>query len=325
MTISRRKLFCLAAGTAALPALLRSARAQTYPARPVRLVVGFPPGGPGDIVARLMAQSLTEQIGRQVVVENHPGAGGNIAAEEVVRANPDGYTLLQVTASNAIGESLYKNLKFDFIRDLTPVGGIGRAPLVLEINPSLPVKTTSEFIDYSKSNPGKLSMASPGIGTPGHVAGELFKMMAGVNLVHVPYRGGAPALTDLLGGQVQVLFDPIPASLEYIRGGKLRALAVTTTTRSKALPDVPPVADVLPGYEASNWWGVYAPKGTPPDILHKLNREMVAALAHTDLSARLAGFGTEPMPMSASQFGKFAADETEKWAKVIKFANIKPV
>lgn len=325
MTISRRKLFCLAAGTAALPALLRSARAQTYPARPVRLVVGFPPGGPGDIVARLMAQSLTEQIGRQVVVENHPGAGGNIAAEEVVRANPDGYTLLQVTASNAIGESLYKNLKFDFIRDLTPVGGIGRAPLVLEINPSLPVKTTSEFIDYSKSNPGKLSMASPGIGTPGHVAGELFKMMAGVNLVHVPYRGGAPALTDLLGGQVQVLFDPIPASLEYIRGGKLRALAVTTTTRSKALPDVPPVADVLPGYEASNWWGVYAPKGTPPDILHKLNREMVAALAHPDLSARLAGFGTEPMPMSASQFGKFAADETEKWAKVIKFANIKPV
>lgn len=310
-------------GGAALPPLSRTAAARAYPARPVRIVVGYPPGGPGDIVARLSAQSLSERIDGRVIVENRPGAGGNLAAEEAVRANPDGYTLLQVTASNAIGVSLYKKLNFDFVRDLMPVAGIARAALFMETNPAVPAKTVAEFIAYAKANPNKVSMASPGNGTPGHVAGELFKMMAGVNLVHVPYRGGAPALTDLLGGQVQVLFDPIPASIDYIRSGKLRALAVTTAARSAALPVVPRVADFLPGYEASNWWGICAPKNTPTEIVDRLSREIGTALADPKLKARLAGFGTDPMPMTPSEFGKFIAEETGKWAKVIKFADIK--
>jgi tripartite-type tricarboxylate transporter receptor subunit TctC len=287
------------------------------------LFVGFPPGGPGDIMARLTGQSLSQRLGQQFVIENRPGAGSNIAAEAVVNAPPDGYTLLQITPSNAISVTLYEKLNYNLVRDLVPVAGTARAPLVMEVNPSVPAETVAEFIAYAKANPGKLSMASPGNGTTGHVAGELFKMMAGVNLVHVPYRGGAPALTDLLGGQVQVLFDPIPASIEYIRTGKTRALAVTTATRSPALPGVPTVADFLPGYEASNWWGICAPRKTPTEIVDKLNSEINAAIVDPKIKARLASFGTEPTPMTPVEFGKFIADETEKWAKVVKFAGIK--
>jgi tripartite-type tricarboxylate transporter receptor subunit TctC len=297
--------------------------AQSYPTRPVRLIVGVSAGATNDLVARLIAQWLSERLGQQFIVENRPGAGGNIAAEAVVHAPPDGYTLFHATTGNAVSVTLYEKLKFNFIRDLVPVAGTVLAPEVMEVNPAIPAKTVPEFIAYAKANPGKVSFGSAGIGTGNHVAGELFKMMAGVDLVHVPYRGSAPALTDLLGGQVQVIFDPIPGSIEYLRSGRLRPLAVTTASRSDALPDVPTVADFLPGYEASNWWGICAPKHTPSEIVEKLNREINAAFANPKIKARLTDLGGNPLVGSPAIFAKFIADETEKWGKVVKFAGIK--
>jgi tripartite-type tricarboxylate transporter receptor subunit TctC len=324
MKLPRRRLLHLVAGAAALPALCRIASAQTYPARPVRWVVGLAAGGGADILARLMGQWLSERLGQQFIIENRPGAGTNIATETVVRAAPDGYTLLMVLPPNAVNATLYEKLNFDFIRDIAPVAGIMRTPLVMEVNPSLPAKTVPEFIAYAKANPGRVSMASAGNGTSGHVAGELFKMMAHVDMVHVPYRGGAPAIADLLGGQVQVLFDPVTSSTEYIRAGKLRALAVTTATRSEALPGIPTVGDFVPGYEASAFFGVGAPKSAPAEIVEKLNTQINAGLADPKLKARLADLGGIVLPGSPADFGKLIADETEKWGKVVKFAGIKP-
>jgi tripartite-type tricarboxylate transporter receptor subunit TctC len=300
------------------------ARAVDYPARPVHLVVGVAAGATNDLVARLIGQYLSEHLGQQFVVENRPGAGGNVAAEGVVNARPDGYTLLHATTGNAISVTLYENLKFNFVHDMAPVAGTVLAPLVMEVHPAVPAKTVPEFIAYAKANPGKVNMASAGNGTSPHAAGELFKMMAGVNLVHVPYRGSAPALSDLLGGQVQVTFDPVPASLEFIRAGKLRALAVTTTTRSEALPDVPTIADFIPGYEASNWWGVCAPKSTPADIIDKLNNAINAGLSDPKIKARLTDLGGISLRGTPAEFGKLTAEETEKWGKVVKFAGMKP-
>ena len=319
----RRKFLQLAAGAAALPVLSQIARAQAYPTRPVRLVVGFPPGGTADIVARVIGQWLAERLGQPFVIENRPGAGGNVGTEAVVHAPPDGYTLLLVNPPNAINATLYERLNYNFIRDIAPVAGIMRVPLVMEVNPSVPTKTVSEFIAYVRANPGKVNMASAGIGTSDHVSGELFKMMTGVNMVHVPYRGSGPALTDLLGGQVQVLFDPIPASLEHIKAGRLRPLAVTTATHSEVLPDIPPVSDVLPGFEASSWFGVGVPKNTSADIIDKLNKEFNAALADPKVKARFADLGGTVLAGTPAEFGKLIADETEKWAKVIKFAGVK--
>ena len=313
----------LAAGIAALPAVSRIARAQAYPTRPVRIIVGFAAGGPTDIIARLIGQWLSEMLGQQFVIENRPGAATNIATEAVVRAPPDGYTLLLVNGANATNAALYEKLNFNFIRDIAPVAGIIRAPNVIAVNPSVPAKTIPEFIAYAKANPGKLNMASPGNATTPHVAGELFKMMAGVNLVHVPYRGAAPALTDLLGGQVQVMFGTMPSSIDYIRDGKLRALAVTGATRSEELPDIPTVGEFVPGYEASTWYGIGAPKATPAEIVEKLNKEINAGLADRKLNARLAGLGGDVLALSSADFGKFIAEETEKWSKVIRAANIK--
>ena len=324
MHFPRREFLRLVAGAAALPVVSRIARAQTYPTRPVRIVVGFPPGGPGDILARLTGQWLSERLGHPFIIENRPGAGGNVATQAVVNASPDGYTLLLVNAANAINATLYEKLKYDFIRDIAPVAGIMRVPLVLEVNPSLPVKTVPELIAYAKANPAKLNMASAGNGTPQHVSGELFKMMAGVNMTHVPYRGSAPALADLLGGQVQVMFDTMPASIEYLRAGKLRPLAVTTATRSESLPDIPTVADFVLGYESSAFYGVAAPTNTPAEIIDKLNKEINAALADPRTNARLVALGGTPFTGSPAEFGKLIADETEKWAKVVKFAGIKP-
>ena len=324
MHFPRREFLRLVAGAAALPVVSRIARAQTYPTRPVRIVVGFPPGGPGDILARLTGQWLSERLGHPFIIENRPGAGGNVATQAVVNASPDGYTLLLVNAANAINATLYEKLKYDFIRDIVPVAGIMRVPLVLEVNPSLPVKTVPELIAYAKANPAKLNMASAGNGTPQHVSGELFKMMAGVNMTHVPYRGSAPALADLLGGQVQVMFDTMPASIEYLRAGKLRPLAVTTATRSESLPDIPTVADFVLGYESSAFYGVAAPTNTPAEIIDKLNKEINAALADPRTNARLVALGGTPFTGSPAEFGKLIADETEKWAKVVKFAGIKP-
>jgi tripartite-type tricarboxylate transporter receptor subunit TctC len=323
MKLPRRKFLHLAAGAAALPALSRNARAQTYPARPVRIIVGFSPGGTADIVARLIGQWLSERLGQPFIIENRPGASSNIAVEAVVRASPDGYTLLQVVATNAINATLYDRLNFNFIRDIAPVASIARVPLVMEVNPSVPAKTVPEFIAYAKANPGKISMASAGIGTPGHVGGELFKMMTGVDMLHVPYRGSAPMVTDLLGGQVQAAFDNLPVSIEHISAGKLRALAVTTATRSEALPDVPTVGDFVPGYEASSWTGLAAPRNMPAEAVEKLNREINVGLADAKVKARLAELGNVPMLMTAVEFEKFVADETEKWGKVIRAANIK--
>jgi tripartite-type tricarboxylate transporter receptor subunit TctC len=303
----------------------RVAEAQAYPARPVHLVVGFPPGGPTDIIARLMSQWLSERLGQQFVIENRPGSGGNLAAEAVVRAPADGYTLLLVGTSAAINATLYDNLNFNFTRDIVPVAGICREPCVMEVNPSVPAKTVPEFIAYAKANPGKINMASGGIGTTIHVAGELFKMMTGVDMIHVPYRGAAPALTDLLGDQVQVMFDLIISSIAHIKAGRLRALAVTGATRSEELPDVPTVGEFVPGYEASAWQGIGAPEGIPADIVEKLNHVITAGLTDPNMKARLADLGAAPMLMTSREFGKFIADETEKWAKVIKFAHIKPV
>jgi tripartite-type tricarboxylate transporter receptor subunit TctC len=323
MKLPRRRFLHLAAGAAALPAVSRLARAQDYPTRPVRLIVGFAPGGTTDITARLIGQWLSERLGQQFVIENRTGAATNIATEAVVRAPADGYTLLLVTASNAINATLYDKLTFNFIRDIAPVAGIIRYPLVMQVSPSFPAKTVPEFIGYVKSNPGKISYGSGGIGTSIHVASELFKMMAGVDMIHVPYRGGAPAMTDLMAGQVQVVFNPVPESMEFIRAGKLRPLAVTTATRSEVLPDVPTVGDFVPGYEASALQGIGAPKKTPAEIVDKLNTEINAGLDDPKLKARFADLGAEVFPGSSSDFAKFISTETEKWAKVIKFSGAK--
>jgi tripartite-type tricarboxylate transporter receptor subunit TctC len=310
-------------GAAALPAVSRFARAQTYPARPVRLIVGFPAGGGADTLARLTAQWLSERLGQPFIVENRPGANTNIATEAVVHAPADGHTLLLVGPSNATNATLFERLNFNFIRDIAPVAGIARVAFVLLVNPSLPAKTFLEFLAYAKANPAKVNMASSGSGTASHIAGELFKMMAGVNMLHVPYRGDVPAITDLLGGQVQVYFGTLSGSIEYIRTGKLRALAVTTATRSEMLPDVPTVGESVPGYEASTWSGVGAPKGTPIEIVDKLNNEINAALANPKFKARLADLGVTTLALTPADFGKLIADETEKWGKVIRSANIK--
>jgi tripartite-type tricarboxylate transporter receptor subunit TctC len=324
MKLPRRKFLRLAAGAAALPAASSVAWAQSYPSRPVRLIVGFAAGGTGDITARLIGQWLAERLGQQFVIENRPGAGTNIATEAVVRATPDGYTLLMAGPSGAINATLYDKLNFNFIRDIAPVAGVVRQPSVIVVTPSVPATTVPEFIAYAKANPGKLSMASGGIGSPGHVSGELFKMMTGVNMAHVPYRGGAPALTDLLAGQVQVYFSPTPAAIEYIRAGKLRALAVTTAARSEALPEIPTVGEFVPGYEASSWQGIGAPKNTSAEIVEKLNKEVNAGLTDPKMKARFAELGNAVLPGSPADFGKLIAEETEKWGKVIRAANIKP-
>jgi tripartite-type tricarboxylate transporter receptor subunit TctC len=321
MKLPRRRFLHLAAGAAALPAVSPFALAQSYPTRPVRIVVGLPAGSAPDIGARLMAQWLSERLGQQFIVDNRPGANSNIGTEAVVRAAPDGYTLLLAIAANAVNATLYANLSFNFIRDIAPVAGIVRVPHVMEVHPSVPAETIPEFIAYAMANPGKLNMASGGTGGTPHVAGELFKMMAGVDMVHVPYRGNPRP--DLLGGQVQVMFDTVPASIEYIRTGKLRPLGVTTASRLEALPNIPTVAEFLPGYEASGWQGIAAPKGTPGDIIDRLNKEINAGLADAKLRAQLASLGAAPMPMTPTEFGRLATDEIEKWAGVIKFAGIK--
>jgi tripartite-type tricarboxylate transporter receptor subunit TctC len=324
MKLPRRRFLHLAAGAAALPALSRVACAQAYPTRPVRMIVGFVPGSGPDIVGRLLGQWLSDRLGQPFVIENRPGAATNIATEAVVRAPADGYTLLFVTAASAINTTLYEKLSFNFISDIAPVASISRETFALEVNPSFPAKTVPEFIAYAKANPGKLSMASPGSGTAPHMAGELFKMMAGVDLVHVPYRGSAPALTDLMGGQVQVTFGPLTSSIQYVRAGKLRALAVSSTSRSDALPDIPTLADFLPGYEATGWFGIGVPRSTPADIIDKLNKEINAALADPKINDRLSDLGGMILGGSPADFGKLIADDTEKWGKVIKFAGIKP-
>jgi tripartite-type tricarboxylate transporter receptor subunit TctC len=323
MKLPRRNFLHLAAGAAALPTVSHFAWAQAYPSRPVRIIVPFAPGGTFDIMARLIGQWLTEKLGQPFVIENRPGAGGNIGTEAVVRAPADGYALLLVGTANAISATLYEKLNFNFIRDIVPLAGIARVPEVMLINPSLPATTVRELIAYAKANAGKLTMASGGIGTLSHLEGELFKMMTGVNLVHVPYRGLGPALTDLLGGQVQVMFASMSASIEYVRANKLRALAVTTATRSDELPDVPTVAEFVPGYEASGWFGIGAPKNTPAEIVDKLNKEVNAALADPNMKARLADMGGTALAGSAADLAKLIADDTEKWGKVIRTANIK--
>jgi len=300
------------------------ATAQTYPTRPVRLIIGYPPGGSADITARLLGQWLSERLSQPFVIESRPGASTNIATEAVVRAPPDGYTLLLVAPANAINATLYEKLNFNLITDIAPVAGIIRFPNVMVVNPLVPAKTVPEFIAYAKANPGRLNMASSGNGSTIHVSGELFKMMTGVNMLHVPYRGGAPALTDMISGQVQVMFDNVPTSIEFIRAGKLRALAVTTATRSEVLPDLPTVADFVPGYEASAWYGVGVPKGTPDDIIDKLNKEINAILAEPKAKARLADLGASLLAGSPADFGRLVADETEKWGKVVKFSGAKP-
>jgi len=324
MKLPRRKFFHLAAGAAALPAVSNIARAQAYPSRPVRVIVGFTAGSAPDIVARLMGQWLSERLGQQFLVENRPGAGTNIGTEAVVRAPADGYTLLLVGAPNAINATLYDKLSFNFLRDIAPVAGISRECPVLVVHPSFPAKTVPEFIAYAKANPGKISMASPGNGSTPHVTGELFKMMAGIDMIHVPYRGGGQVMIDLIAGQVQVSFIGLTVAMEHIRSGKVHALAVTTATRSDVLPDIPTVGDFVPGYEASAFWGIGAPRNTPAEIIDKLNKEINAVLSGPEPKRRLAEGGGTVLVGSPADFGKFVGDETEKWAKVIKFANIKP-
>jgi tripartite-type tricarboxylate transporter receptor subunit TctC len=321
MKLLRRQFLHLVTGVAALPALSHIAWAQSYPTRPVRIVVGFPPGTSSDITARLIAEWLSQRLGQQVIVENRPGAGTNIAAETVVQSLPDGYSLLWVTQTNAINATLYESLKFDFIRDIEPVAGVIRVPTVMMVNPSVPAKTVPEFIAYAKANPDKINMSSPGIGSANHVLGELFEMMTGVKLVHVPYRGSQ--FPDLLSGQVQITFNPLPSSLNFINTGKLRALAVTSATRQAVLPDVPSVGEFVPGYEGNAWFGIGAPKNTPKDIVDKLNREINSGLADPKLKARLIDLGGVPMLVTPAEFGKFIADEIEKWGKVVKFAGLK--
>jgi tripartite-type tricarboxylate transporter receptor subunit TctC len=324
MPLPRRTFLRLAACAAALPALPRIARAQAYPARPVRIIAAFAAGGGVDITARLIGQWLSDRLGASFVTENRPGAGGNIGTEVVVNAPADGYTLLLATLPNAVNASLYEKLNFDFVRDIAPVAGIIRVPMVVLINPSVPAATLPEFIAYAKANPGKINMASAGTGSAPHMAGELFNAMAGTKLVHVPYRGQGPALSDLLGGQVQVLFATTPGIPDYVRTGKLRGLAVTTAARASVLPELPPVADVVPGYEASQWYGMGAPKSTPAAIVDRLNAEINAALNDAKMKARLLDIGGEPLPGSPSDFGKLIAAETEKWAKIVKLAGMKP-
>jgi tripartite-type tricarboxylate transporter receptor subunit TctC len=323
MKLSRHQFLRLAAGVAALPVTSRITKAQGYPTRSVRIIVGWPAGGVADIVARLVGQWLSERLGQPFVIENRPGAGSNIGTEAVVRAAPDGYTLLLATTPNAFNATLYDKLNFNFIRDIAPVARIDRGAGVIVVNPSFPAKSLSEFIAYAKANPGKISMASGGNGSVAHVWGELFKMMASVNMLHVPYRGEAPGLTDLLGGQVQVIFGSMTASIEYIRTGKLRPLAVTTATRLEALPDIPTVGEFVPGYEATGWLGVGAPKNTPAEIVDRLNKEVNATLDDPQMKARLADLGSVPIVMTPGDFGKFIRDDTEKWARVIRAANIK--
>jgi tripartite-type tricarboxylate transporter receptor subunit TctC len=319
----RRQFLHLAAGAAALPAFSRIARAQTYPARPVRLIVPSAAGGTPDITARLIGQWLSERLSQPIVVENRPGAGGNIGAEAAVRASPDGYTLLLVTSANGINAALYEKLNFSLIRDIAPVAGIVRGPLVMEVTPSFATKTVPDFIAFAKANPGKINFASSGNGTPQHVSGELFKMMTGVDIIHVPYRGSAPALTDLIAGQVQVMFDTATASIDQVRSGRLRALAVTTTTRSTALPEIPTIGEFVPGYEASWWVGLGVPKNTPVEIRDKLNKEINAALGDPQMKARFADLGGTVLPGSPADFGRFIVDEVEKWGKVVRFAGLK--
>jgi len=324
MKFPRRQFLHLAAGAAAAPAMSRIARAQAYPTRPVRIIVPFPAGGGVDIAARLVGQWLSERLARQFVVENRVGAGGNIGTEAVVKAPPDGYTLLQVATPNGLNAALYPNLNFDFVRDIVPVIGVMRTSYVMVVHPSVPAATIPDFIAYAKANPGKINMASAGNGTPHHIFGELFKMMAGIDLTHIPYRGGAPATTDLLGGQVQVIFSPLQESIEYIKAGKLRALAVTTATRLNVLPDVPTVGDFLKGFEASGWQGIGAPRNTPDEIIDKLNREINAGLGDSKVIARVAELGGTVFGGAATAFGRVISDDIEKWKKVVKFANIKP-
>jgi tripartite-type tricarboxylate transporter receptor subunit TctC len=325
MKLPRRQFLHLAVSAAALPAASRIAWAQPYPSRPVHLIVGFPPGGTVDIIARVMGQWLSERLGIPFVIENRPGAGSNIATEAVVRAPADGHTLLLVSPPHAINATLYEKLNFNFIQDIAPAASIVRVPLLMAVNPSVPAKTVPEFIAYAKANPGKLSFASGGSGTASHVAAELFKMMSGIDMLHVPYRGGAPALTDLIGGQVQVMLETLPGSIEYVRTGKLRALAVTTAARSDALPDIPTVSEFVPGYEASAWYGIGAPKNTRAEVIDKLNREINAGLSDSKVKARYAELGATVFAGSPAAFGNFIAEETDKWAKVVRFAGIKPV
>jgi tripartite-type tricarboxylate transporter receptor subunit TctC len=323
MKLPRRRFLELAAGAVALPTISRVAKAQTYPTRPVRLIVGFAAGGGGDFGARLIGQWLSEWLAQPFIIENRLGAGSNLAADAVAHAPADGYTLLLVSSANASNATLYDKLNFNFLRDIAPVAGIFRVPNVVEVHPSVPANTVPEFIAYAKANPAKINMASAGIGTLTHLAGELFKLTTGVNLVHVPYRGSAAAVTDLLGGRVQVLFDPLTSSIEHIRAGKLRALAVTTATRSTALPDIPTVADFVPGYEASLCQGVGTPRNTPVEIVDKLNKEINTGLADPKIRARLADLGGTALALLPADFGKLIADETEKWGKVVKFAGVK--
>jgi len=323
MQLPRRRFLLLAAGAAALPAMTRTAWAQAYPTRPVRIVVPAAAGGALDIIARLMGQWLSERMSQPFVIENRPGAGTNIGTEAVVRSPPDGYTLLLLGSPNAINATLYEKLNFNFIRDIAPVAGFLRYPNAMVVHPSFPANSVSEFIAYARANPGKITMASGGIGTAGHISGALFKIMTDIKMTHVPYRGGGPAINDLLGGQVQVYFSTIPSVIEHIRAGTLRLLAVTTDIRLAILPDTPTIAEFVPGYEGSGWQGLGAPKDTPAEIIDKLNKEINAALADRKMRARLADLGGSPLPGSPADFGKFIADETEKWAKVIRAANIK--
>jgi len=323
MKLPRRQFLRLAVGVAALPPLPRIAKAQPYPNRPVRMIVPFAPGGNTDLIARVVGQWLSDRLGQPFVIENRPGAATNVGTEVVVRAPADGYTLLMVHPPSAINATLYEKLNFNFIRDVAPVAGIVRTPFVMEVNPSVPAKSISEFIAYAKLNPSKINMASAGLGSGPHVTGELFKIMAGVNIVHVPYRGSGPALTDLIGGQVQMYFDGIPTSIEHIRSGKLRAIGVTTTSRSEVLPDIPSLSEFLPGFEASFWGGVGVRANTPAEIVDKLNTEINAALVDAKIGARLADLGGTTLTGSPADFGKLITEETEKWAKVVKFAGIR--
>jgi tripartite-type tricarboxylate transporter receptor subunit TctC len=324
MKFPRRQFLHLAAGAVVLPAVSRVAMAQAYPTKPVRLVVGFAAGGAMDIAARLIGQWLSERLSQQFIIENRPGAGTNIGTEAVVRAPPNGHTLLVVSVANTVNATLYERLSFNFIRDIAPVGGLIRGPLVMEVHPSVPAKTVPEFIAYAKANPGKISIAVGGNGGPPHLSGELFKMMTGIDMVHVPYRGGAPALTDLLGGQVHVMFDNLSTSLEFIKAGKVRPLALTSAARLEVLPELPTVSEFLPGFEVGSWFGIGAPKGTPADIVDKLNKEINAGLADPKMKTQIADLSSVPLPMTPAEFGKLIAGETEKWGKVVKFAGIKP-
>jgi tripartite-type tricarboxylate transporter receptor subunit TctC len=324
MKLPRRRFLQLAGAAAALPAVTRVATAQAYPARPLRWIIGFPPGGATDLVVRIMGRWLSERLGQPIIIENKPGASTNLAAQAVVNSPPDGYTLLLVLTTNAINATVYETLPFNFLRDIAPVSGLAVLPLVMEVNPSVPATTVAEFIAYAKTNPGRINMASFGTGTISHLAIELFKVMTGVSLVHVPYRGGAPMVTDLLGGQTQAAVDALPNSLPHIQSGALRALALTTTRRSAALPDVPTVGETVPGYEVSTWSGVGVPTGTPSEIIEKLNREINAGLADPSIKARFAEVGATPLFFTPAEFGALVAAETERWAKVVKFSGVKP-